>query len=112
MRRPHWPDRTTFTPVIMPLVRASQRRFGYATQADSIRAAKFVYRVGGWFWRSFHSVHGLEFAMMAEDLDPIHFPHWAETLNDATAICPVCGGWTQPPLDGWFAVATTEREGH
>jgi hypothetical protein len=111
VRRPRWPDRTTFAPVVLPLVAGIQRRLGFVSQKESIRLAKVVFRAGGWLWNRFHWVHALEFAMMAEDLDPVHFPHWAEHLDEtATALCPVCDGWTQPPLDGWFAVATTDRQ--
>ena len=110
MRRPHWPDRTAFAPFVMSLVRVSQRRFGFVSQAESIQLAKFVFRAGGWIWSKFHWSWSLEFAMMAEDLDPVHFPHWAEILVEATARCPACGGLMQPPVDGWFAVASTQRE--
>lgn len=111
MKRPRFPDRNAFVPIVMPLVRASQRKFGFVSQKKSIQLAKFVFRTGGWMWNRFHWVHALEFAMMAEDLDPVHFPHWAEHLDEtATARCPVCDGFMQPPVDGWFAVATADRD--
>ena len=107
--RLRWPDRSFFAPAIMPLIHASQRKFGFASQQDMIRAAKAVYAVGGWLWSVFRWSRALEFAMMAEDLDPVHFPHWAEVPDEGTVRCPVCGGQTQPPLDGWHAVPVSDR---
>jgi len=104
-----WPDRSFFAPVIMPLVDASHRRFGYPDVQATIKTAKMIYAIGGWLWSTFRWARGLEIAMMAEDLDPVHFPHWGEVPETGTVRCPVCGGQTQPPLDGWHAVPTSGR---
>jgi hypothetical protein len=107
--RLRWPDRSFFAPAIMPLVEASQRKFGHPDLQTTIKTAKFVYAIGGWVWSTFHFAWALEFAMMAEDLDPVHFPHWGELPEEGMVRCPVCGGRTQPPIDGWHAVPTAGR---
>lgn len=107
--RVRWPGRSFFRPVLMPVIEASQCKFGYPTLHESIRLAKIVYAIGGWVWSVSHFDWALEFAMHAEDLDPVHFPHWAAVPDEGTVRCPVCGGWTQPPADGWHAVPNAGR---